>query len=41
MAEKKKEGLLPEGGEMLVLAIVMFFAFVGTVALVYTLAPGP
>lgn len=37
----KKEGLLPEGGEMLILAIVMFAGIVGTVALVMFLAPAP
>jgi len=37
----KKEGLLPEGGEMLILAIVMFFGFVGTITLIWFLAPAP
>ena len=38
---QKKEGMLPEGGEMLILAILLFFGFVGSVTAIWFLAPAP
>ena len=39
MSESTKKVLLPEGGEMLIMAIIMFFGVVGLLALMYALAP--
>jgi hypothetical protein len=39
MSGSKNVGPLPEGGEMLILAILMFASVVGIIALMYTLAP--
>jgi hypothetical protein len=36
----KKQGLLPEGGEMLILAIAMFVGVVGIIILMRVLSPG-
>ena len=38
-AESKKFGPLPEGGEILVLAIVMFAGVIGLIFLMLALAP--
>jgi hypothetical protein len=39
MSSNKNFGPLPEGGEMLVLAIVLFLGAVGIIILMSTLAP--
>jgi hypothetical protein len=39
MSAKEHKGFLPEGGEMLILGILMFAGVVGIIALMYTLAP--
>lgn len=40
MSAEAKKGLLPEGGEMLIFAIVLFFCVAGIVVLMYALSPG-
>ena len=40
MSAEAKKGFLPEGGEMLILAIVMFLGVIGLMTLMLTLAPG-
>ena len=39
MSAEAKKGFLPEGGEMLILAIVMFITVLSLMALMYALAP--
>jgi hypothetical protein len=39
MSTHAKKGLLPEGGEMLILAICMFLGVVGVIFLMSQLAP--
>lgn len=39
MSAEAKKGFLPEGGEMLILAFVMFGTVLGLMTLMYFLAP--
>ena len=41
MSSDKNVGPLPEGGEMLILGIIMFIGVVGLIFLMYNLAPTP